>query len=240
MADTTAIERELDRIRFLGVAELRTEWQQLNRGVPPKLSRELFTLALAYQLQEREGMAKSWQAAGTHKSVAYPGQHSAIVDQNLWDQVRATLAENRVERASGIRGKQPSLLTGRLFDATGERLTPTHAVKKGMRYRYYISTGLITGKRKPAAGGWRIPAGDLEGLVINRLRALFIDHGELLDTVAEEASQAIGTRQLIERGRSRRSWAMDRPTKSVRWSSASSGALRSDLIPSGWRSAGSG
>ena len=77
MADTTAIERELDRIRSLGVAELRTEWRRLNRGAPPKLSRELFALALAYQLQEREygglskstrrklqTVAKSWQATG--------------------------------------------------------------------------------------------------------------------------------------------------------------------------------
>ena len=37
----------------------------------------------------------------THKGAAYPGQHPAIVDQDLWDRVQATLAENRVERASG-------------------------------------------------------------------------------------------------------------------------------------------
>lgn len=61
MADTTAIERELDRIRSLGIAELRMEWQRLNRGVPPKLSRDLLALALGYQLQEREhgGLSKS-------------------------------------------------------------------------------------------------------------------------------------------------------------------------------------
>ena len=77
MADTTAIERELDRIGSLGVAELRTEWQRLNHGSPPKLSRELFALALAYQLQEQEygglskstrrklqTVAKSWRATG--------------------------------------------------------------------------------------------------------------------------------------------------------------------------------
>ena len=135
----------------------------------------------------------------THKGSAYPGQHSAIIDQDLWDRVQATLAENRVERASGARGKQPSLLTGLLFDQNGERLSPTHAVKKGTRYRYYISTGLITGKRKPATGGWRIPAGNLEALVVDRLRTLFADHGELLDTVAEQVAGGIETRQLIER-----------------------------------------
>ena len=134
----------------------------------------------------------------THKGAAYPGQHPAIVDQDLWDRVQATLAENRVERASGTRGKQPSLLAGLLFDQNGERLTPTHAVKKGTRYRYYISTGLIAGKRKPSTGGWGIPAGNLEGLVIDRLRTLFADHGELLDAVGEQVAGDIGTRQLIE------------------------------------------
>ena len=31
-----------------------------------------------------------------------------------------------------------------LVDARGERLTPSHAVKKGRRYRYYVSAALIT------------------------------------------------------------------------------------------------
>jgi len=59
--DITAIERELDRIRSLGGAELRAEWQRHNHGAPPRLSRDLLALALGYQLQEREhgGLSKS-------------------------------------------------------------------------------------------------------------------------------------------------------------------------------------
>jgi hypothetical protein len=68
-----------------------------------------------------------------------------IVDKPLWDDVQAVLAANRVERATGARASHPSLLTGMVFDETGERLTPTYAVKKGTRYRYYISTSLLTG-----------------------------------------------------------------------------------------------
>jgi hypothetical protein len=61
MTDTIAIARELDRIRLLGIAELRAEWQRLNRNAPPKLSRDLLALAVGYQLQEREhgGLSKS-------------------------------------------------------------------------------------------------------------------------------------------------------------------------------------
>ena len=41
----------------------------------------------------------------------------------------------------------PSLLSGLMFDSDGNRMSPTHAVKKGKRYRYYVSAPLITGSR---------------------------------------------------------------------------------------------
>ena len=71
-----------------------------------------------------------------HKGNSYPGEQPAIVDKPLWDDVQAVLAANRVERTTGARASHPSLLTGMVFDETGERLTPTYAVKKGTRYRY--------------------------------------------------------------------------------------------------------
>ena len=134
----------------------------------------------------------------THKGSAYPGEHSAIIDQPLWDKVQAVLAENRVERSKGAHAKRPSLLTGLVFDDTGERLTPTHAVKKGVRYRYYVSTSLMTGARKGRSSGWRIPAGSLEGLVIDRLRKFLVDEGDLLDTIQDASDANIGHRPLIE------------------------------------------
>ena len=67
----------------------------------------------------------------THKGNTYPGEHKAIVEQPLWDKVQAILAENRVDRATGAAAKYPSLLAGLVFDDSGERLTPTHAVKNG-------------------------------------------------------------------------------------------------------------
>ena len=69
------------------------------------------------------------------------------------------LAENRVNRTTGSDAKQPSVLAGLTFDEYGERLTPSHAVKKGTRYRYYVSTSLITGaaKDRQRDGGSRPP-----------------------------------------------------------------------------------
>jgi site-specific DNA recombinase len=137
----------------------------------------------------------------THRGNSYPGQHPAIIEQQLWDEVQAVLAKNRVERATGVRAKHPSLLGGFVFDGTGERLTPTYAIKNGTRYRYYVSASLVREARGNRSSGWRIPAGDLEGLVINRLRTFLAEPTALLDAVNDETHSGSGQSQLIERGR---------------------------------------
>src|SRR5262245_15799098 len=137
----------------------------------------------------------------THKGKSYPGEHPAIIDQPLWDEVQAVLAQNRVERATGARAKHPSVLAGLVFDAAGERLTPTYAIKKGTRYRYYVSSSLVREAKGNRAGRWRIPAGDLEELVINRIREFFCDPSALLDVLDGETQPGLWQRHLIERGR---------------------------------------
>jgi hypothetical protein len=137
----------------------------------------------------------------THKGNTFPGEHPAIIEQQLWEEVQAVLAKNRVERATGVRAKHPSLLAGLVFDASGERLTPTYAVKKGTRYRYYISASLMREATRNRSGGWRIPAGDLEGLVINRLRTFLTDPTAILNAIDDESHSGSGQGQLIERGR---------------------------------------
>lgn len=131
-----------------------------------------------------------------HQGKVYPGQHEAIVDAELWQLVHEKLAGNRQARALGATSEQPSLLAGLIVDSDGQRMTPTHAVKKGRRYRYYVSTQLITGTRSDHAKGWRIPAGDIEGLVIDRLRAFFAsdrDLGEALSCFNLDASAVRST-----------------------------------------------
>ena len=137
----------------------------------------------------------------THKGDAYPGEHKAIVDKALWDKVQAVLAENRVDRTTGADAKYPSLLAGLAFDDSGERLTPTHAVKKGTRYRYYVSKSLITGAAKDHSQGRRIPAGNLENLVIGRLRAFLADEGAVLSAISDVEQNGAQQKRLIARGR---------------------------------------
>jgi len=137
----------------------------------------------------------------THKGSAYPGEHEAIVEQILWDRVQAVLAENRIDRTTGAEAKYPSLLAGLVFDDSGERLTPTHAVKKGTRYRYYVSRSLITGVAKEHSQGRRIPAGNLENLVIGRLRTFLADEGAVLSAISNAEPDGSKQKKLIARGR---------------------------------------
>jgi DNA invertase Pin-like site-specific DNA recombinase len=130
-----------------------------------------------------------------HKDKAYPGQHAAIIDQVLWDEVQAILAGNRIERAVRSKAADPSLLAGLVFDARGDPMSPTHAVKtrrgvggaaaphqRGTRYRYYVSQSLIKGGRdKPPEGACRVPAADLEHLVADRICGFVKDPAAMLE-----------------------------------------------------------
>ena len=92
-----------------------------------------------------------------------------------------------------VGAEAPSLLAGLIVDADGSRMTPTHATKKAKRYRYYVSASLLAGDHSRAQKGMRIPAGNIEALVLDRLRALFSSRIEVSDTLA---SLHLGARAL--------------------------------------------
>jgi len=126
-----------------------------------------------------------------HKDKGYPGQHAAIIPEQLWKEVQERLAANRLERKNGGRAREPSLLAGLIFDASGERMTPTHANKKGRRYRYYVTQSLIKRGRPTAAdAARRVPAGEVERLVEVRIVSFLKDEGELHGALAERISEA--------------------------------------------------
>jgi site-specific DNA recombinase len=112
-----------------------------------------------------------------HKDQHYPGKHEPIIDEPLWEEVQAKLAANAVERATGERVLSPSLLAGLLYDGQGHRMTPSHAVKKGMRYRYYVSQPLINKAREAAPQGLRIAAAEIERIVLSAIGELISDPG---------------------------------------------------------------
>jgi len=110
-----------------------------------------------------------------HKGQSHRGEHPPIIDQPLWDAVQTQLAGHTTQRSPGTRAHQPSLLAGLLYDRDRNRMTPTHAVKKGARYHYYVSRPLITKDQTERSAGLRIPAADVELLVTSRVRQWLLD-----------------------------------------------------------------
>jgi DNA invertase Pin-like site-specific DNA recombinase len=116
-----------------------------------------------------------------HKGETYPGQHPAIIEQATWDAVKAQLSSNSQRREKQRSIPSDSLLAGILFDDQGHRLIPSHSQKQSKRFRYYVSEPLVTNVREEALNGIRIPANDLERIVIKQLIKWLSNDEALID-----------------------------------------------------------
>ena len=134
-----------------------------------------------------------------HQGNIYPGEHDAIITPDLWDAVQRRLADNQVEQQSVTRAASPSLLTGLIYDAAGERLLPTHTARGERRYRYYVSTALQTGGTPSSAAAIRIPANDIERAVTDRLTQFLADRTVLYATIAATISDGAEQATLLDR-----------------------------------------
>ena len=102
-----------------------------------------------------------------HKQEVHEGEHQAIVEQALFDKVQTQLdAQARRHRAAPKRRVARSPLTGKLFDANGEPMTPSFSRgSKGKHYRHYVSASLQQGGKPVAGITQRVPADEIENLV---------------------------------------------------------------------------
>ena len=133
-----------------------------------------------------------------HRDKCYPGLHDAIVDAALWDDAQLALVENRVERVSRSNATAPSLLAGLVYDGSGDRMSPTHANKRGTRYRYYVSQSLIKcGRPKVPGAACRVPAADLEAIVESRICALLRDEGDIFNAISDGTADVETSSALI-------------------------------------------
>jgi site-specific DNA recombinase len=171
LGSVALLKAELDR---LGIVSKRREGAGGRLAGGQHFSRGALYLMLQNRLYRGEV---------AHKGAAFPGQHEAIIDPEPWRIVEDKLAANRHGRSLAVGAEAPSLLAGLIVGADGNRMTPTHATKRAKRYRYYVSESLLANDRPQAQKGMRIPAGDIEGLVLDRLRVFFssrIDVGDAL------------------------------------------------------------
>jgi DNA invertase Pin-like site-specific DNA recombinase len=124
-----------------------------------------------------------------YRGEVHAGEHEPIVDRDLFEAVQAKLAAHAVARKVRLRGSV-SILSGRIFDDRGNRMSPTHSNKLGVRYRYYVSHALLQNRKGEAGSVTRVPAPEIEQLVLDSVR-------RQLETT--EPPSAVADRDLIER-----------------------------------------
>ncbi len=107
-----------------------------------------------------------------HRKAIHEGQHIAIIDPDRWERIQKQLQNGAARTRAKVAAKQRSLLCGKLFDETGDRLTPSHSkTRSGLRLRYYISHRLIKRSGEENLNGWRLPAEELETRIARLLRS---------------------------------------------------------------------
>src|SRR5437667_6338979 len=133
-----ALAEDLDRRRIRSKPRRRSTGRTVGGG-------RFGVGALAYLLKNRFYIGEVVYRGEVHR-----GAHEPIVDSALFAAVQAKLAARAVARRCRLRGS-PAILSGRLVDHRGNRMSPTHANKGGVRYRYYVSQAVL--QKKPHAPG---------------------------------------------------------------------------------------
>jgi DNA invertase Pin-like site-specific DNA recombinase len=108
-----------------------------------------------------------------HKGQVFPGEHQAIVPRELWDRAHAIQQVSPRSRSGQNRQHAPALLKGLIYGVDGRALSPTHCVRRGRLYRYYVAQRVLKGDAEADAGiVRRVSAAEIEAAVVDQVRAL--------------------------------------------------------------------
>jgi len=132
-----------------------------------------------------------------HRERWYPGAHPGIVPRELWDKVQVQLDNNLRAQRKRAREQSSSLLTGLIEDGKGNRFTPSFTIKRGRRYRYYVSQTVIQNPASQQTGPTRLPAHELESRVRERLQAFLRSDAQVFDELSAIAESPAVLHQLV-------------------------------------------
>ena len=174
------VEEEADQVRtifrrYLALGSIGLLIEDLHRcGVRPRprVGRDGGTInptrfmvgPLAYLLKNRFYIGEV-----VYRGEVHPGEQQPIVEKELFEAVQAKLKHRAVARKVR-QSRSPSFLSGLLFDDRGNPMSPSHANKKGVRYRYYVSQAVLQSRKDDAGSIARVAAPDIEELVVAALR----------------------------------------------------------------------
>jgi site-specific DNA recombinase len=143
---------ELDR-RGIVTKRRDTKVAKFNGGIS-------FTYGpLAYLLKNRVYVGEVH-----HGGKWFKGEQKAILDRQTFDRVQALLKAN----ANGSKVKHfesRALLQGKLYDDKGNLMRSSFSSKNGVRYRFYVSSPLLRGRKEAAGSIARVPAEQIENAV---------------------------------------------------------------------------
>ena len=122
-----------------------------------------------------------------HKGTVHQGLHPAIIDDQLWQAVQDQLGLTLQNHRTRTRARVPSLLAGLVFSDDERKFGVDHAVKKTARYRYYVCAPL-DGSGDDATA-IRIPASDLEEVVVDTLIGLLRDEPRMLELMRKAGAE---------------------------------------------------
>ena len=165
--DAGSVRRIFDRFVEVGSAtvlarELRREGFRSKQGT-------LIDKGYLYRLLNK----RVYRGEALHKGKAYPGEHDAIIDADLWDRVHAILQESPRKRANNSRAQTPALLKGMIFSENGTAMTPTSTKKGAKLYRYYVSMDVIRNRETGEETAlMRLAAGMVEDAVVTEVRCI--------------------------------------------------------------------
>jgi site-specific DNA recombinase len=171
------------------------------RPKPRRLAKGRALQAAGYRVGPLAHLLKNrfYVSEVVYRGEVHKGEHEPILELGLFEAVQLRLRDGAVER-SKVRRSSPSLLAGRLFDDRNNPMTPTHANKRGVRYRYYISHALLQGRKDEAGFVARVSAPDVEQVLIGALRAAFNQdkHTSDRDLIQKRLGKAVLHRDRLE------------------------------------------
>ena len=132
----------------------------------------------------------------THKGEILKGEHAAIIDRTLFDEVQGIQRAQRNSHAAKME-KSDALLIGLIYDDKRHRMTPVIAKKNGRQYRYYISSALHQGKAEEAGSVTRVAADQVENALVKAIKARSAKDGKLSEARDESDRELLRSR--IER-----------------------------------------
>ena len=150
-----------------------------------------------------------------HKGVRHPGQHPALVSQATWDAVQAQLAANTHTKRFRSTSSVVSPFAGLIYDDAGHRLLSSHTSKNGKRYRYFVTPEIDARlPSDPRGKKVRLPAAEIDELVLTNLRAFLRDQRKISDAVRSHGHRASDIREALDMaGRLARQLATNDPAE---------------------------